>query len=182
MSFPWDNLITATSVLVAGIGGGAAGAWLRGRSDQRRDDRAAETAHMDRQREAYAALVTTARLALRNFRQLKLAYVAGTPDVPAVRDAFSQAASLSEDLNRVTVVAEMLGSAQARQCAKAIYDKAKACGDLYQAHELKLAGMRRGGSDSFDAGKADTLCGDLDQAVTAFIDVIRPELDPGRRS
>jgi hypothetical protein len=177
MPFPWDNLITATSTLLAGFGGGAIGAWLHGRTERHRDERVAASAHADRQRDAYAALVTTARLALRNFRQLVFVFESGAPDTPAVSDAVNQTADLSEELNRTAAVTEMLSSPEGRRHAKTIYDRAKACGDLYQSQFLRLAGLHGRRREPFDSAQARVLCDELGSAIDAFIDVIRPDLN-----
>ena len=68
----------------------------------------------------------TARLALRNFRQLGLAFAAKAPDIPAVNEALSQTASLAADMNKAAALAELVGSPSGRKHARAIYGKAKA--------------------------------------------------------
>ena len=96
--------------------------------------------------------------------------------MPAMRDALNQAGELSEQINSVTALAEMLGSPKARFGAKSISDSAKACGDLYQAQYLRLAGLRGGGPHSFDSSEAEHLCGELEDSINSFIDAIRHEL------
>jgi hypothetical protein len=44
------------------------------------------------------------------------------------------------------------------------------------AQYLRLAGLRRGARESFDSAGAEALCGELDTAIDAFIDAIRPDL------
>ena len=132
----WTTLITAVATVTAALGA----VWIKGHFDDRAQARQAEqartAAQSDQRRQAYGELVTTARLALRNFRQLGLAYAAKTPDIPAVNEAFSQAASLAADMNKAAALAELVGSPSGRKHARAIYDKAKACADLLQVHEL----------------------------------------------
>ena len=86
------TLITAVATVSAALGA----VWIKGHYDDRAQARQAvqnrATAREDQQRQAYGDLVRTARLALRNFRQLILAYAANTPDIPAVNDAFAQTA------------------------------------------------------------------------------------------
>ncbi len=184
MPFPWDNLITAVSTLAAGIGAGIGGAWLRGRSDGRRDDRAVEAARTDRQREAYAALVTTARVALRNFRQLGIAYGMDRTSDPDAAKFLAETDAIATDLTHAIGTVELLGSSRARKYAKDVYDKAKACANPYQTRSASLAvaerllGTRRPSRSlvPFDAATSSALCDALADAVESFIDAVRPEL------
>jgi hypothetical protein len=140
-AFPWTTLITAGAPVIASLGA----VWIKSRYDDRAQARQAAgtraAAQTDRRREAYAELVKTARLALRNFRQLGFAYAADTPDIPAVTEAFTQTASLAADMNQAAAVAELVGSPGGRQRARAIYDKARACAGLFQSRELILAAV-----------------------------------------
>ncbi len=96
----WTTLITAVATVTASLGA----IWLKGRYDDRAQARQAADARAaareDQQRQAYGDLVTTARLALRNFRQLRIAYTAAAPDIPAVKDALSQTDSLAAEMNK----------------------------------------------------------------------------------
>jgi hypothetical protein len=140
-AFPWTTLITARAPVIASLGA----VWIKGRYDDRAQARQAMQSRTatreNQQRQAYGDLVKTARLALRNFRQLNLAYAANTPDIPAVQQAFSQAASLAADVNQAVAAAELVGSPSGRKHARAIYDKAKACTGLFQSHELYRAAL-----------------------------------------
>jgi hypothetical protein len=68
----WTTLITAVATATGSLGA----VWLKGLYDDRAQARQAEqsrsAAREDQQRQAYGELVKTARLALRNFRQLLL--------------------------------------------------------------------------------------------------------------
>jgi len=182
MTFPWSTLITAAFT----AGGVLGGAWLKGWQDtnreQRQAEQATESARAQKQQEAYADLVVTARQALRNLRQLRLAYAVDTPDEPAVQEAFSQSGRLADELNRATATVEIVGSTPPRTAAKAVYDSAKEVGDFYQARSLALVaaerriGVPRGsGLLSFDADKAQTLCDALSDAFDNFITAVRHE-------
>jgi hypothetical protein len=190
-AFPWTTLITAGAPVIASLGT----VWIKGRYDDRAQARQAEqnrsAAREDQQQQAYGELVKTARLALRNFRQLRLAYMADTPDIPAVKEAFSQTASLATDMNKAAVLAELVGSAGGRQHARAIYDKARACAGVFQSRELILAAIPNtvtakllgpafpeGFSKAipFDAGKAKDLCDELEAAIDQFIEAVNIEL------
>lgn len=193
-AFPWTTLITAGAPVIASLGA----VWIKGRYDDRAQARQAEqnrsAAWEDQQHQAYGELVKTARLALRNFRQLRLAYMADTPDIPAVKETFSQTTSLAADMNQAAALAELVGSPGGRQHARAIYDKARACADIFQSHELilaavpntvtgKLLGLAFPGGISkavpFDAGRAKGLCDELEVAIDQFIEAVSTEL--GRR-
>lgn len=162
------------------------GIWLKGRQDssheQRQARQAAEAAEAQRQQAAYADLVVTAREALRNMRQLSLAYAADTPDEPEVREAFRQSGRLASELGKATAIAEIVGTPGARTAARIVYDSAKNVADFYQARSLRLAaaeqhiGVPRGmGLVPFNADKAQTLCDTLSQAIDDFVTAVRPE-------
>jgi hypothetical protein len=192
----WTTLITAGATVSAALGA----VWIKGHYDDRAQTRQAKqnrtTARQDQQRQAYGELVKTARLALRNFRQLTLAYAADTPDIPAVSEAFTQAFKLADDLNSSGAVAELVGSPGGRKHARAIYEKAKACADLFQVRELVLAALPNttlgrlfspvasavpGGIRNlapFNAEQADALCSELATAIDQFIEAVNTELGP----
>ena len=102
------TLITAVATVTASHGA----VWIKSHYDDRAQGRQAEqnreTAGEEQHRQAYGELVKTARLALRNFRHLSLAYGAGTPDIPAVNDAISQTASVAADLNQAAALVELV--------------------------------------------------------------------------
>jgi hypothetical protein len=182
MAFPWDTLITAGFP----VGGTLGGVWLKGHQDtdldRRQATQAAEAAQAQKQQAAYTDLVVTARQALRNRRQLRLAYAADTPDEPEVREAFSQSGRHADKLNRAAATVEIVDSAAARVAVKAVYDNAKEVSEFYQHRSLTLAvvernvGIPRGtGVIGFDSAEAQRLCDALADAVDSFITAVRPE-------
>ena len=194
----WTTLITAGATVSAALGA----VWIKGHYDDRAQARQAKqnrtTAREDQQRQAYGELVKTARLALRNFRQLTLAYAANTPDIPAVNEAFTQTASLAVDMNQAAALAELVGSPAGRKHARAIYDKAKACANLFQIRELLLAAMPNTPVGKLfastlpegfwkaipletrkaEAKKAEALSDELEAAIDEFIEAVSTELGP----
>jgi hypothetical protein len=188
----WTTLITAVATVTAALGA----VWIKGHYDDRGQARQAMQARMaaqdDQCRQAYAELVKTARLALRNFRQLELAYAANTPDIPAVQEAFSQASSMAAAMNQAAALAELVGSPRGRQHARDIYDRARACADLFQIRELLLAALPNtavgkmfgglfpegfGKAIPFDAKKASALTDELATAIDQFIEAVHTELE-----
>jgi hypothetical protein len=187
-------LITATATVTASLGAVLINAYYGNKAQARQATQNRIAARGDQQRQAYGELVRTARLALRNFRQLGLAYAANTPDIPAVNEAFSQSASLAADMNQTAALAELVGSPGARKQARAIYDKARTCADFFQNRELILAALPDttlgrlfspvasavpGGIANmvpFNAEKADALCGELATAIDQFIEAVNAEL------
>ena len=186
----WTTLITAVATVTAALGA----VWIKGHYDDRTQVRQAQesrsAARQDQQRQAYGDLVKTARLALRNFRQLLLAYATDTPDIPAVKEAFNQTAALAADMNQAAAVAELVGSPSGRRHAKAIYDKARSCADLFQTREFILAAAPNsipgrlygnfipGGiakTIPFDADDARIRCDELEAAIA--VDVVTVELE-----
>jgi hypothetical protein len=187
----WTTLITAVATVSASLGA----VWIKGHYDDRAQARQAQqnrtTALEDQQRQVYGDLVKTARRALRNFRQLVLAYAANTPDIPAVNEAFTQASSLAADMNQAAALAELAGSPTGRKHARAIYDKARACANHFQIRELLLAAVPNtpagklfasaypkgfGKAFPFDAKKAEALCDELEAAIDQFIEAVNTEL------
>ena len=186
----WTTLITAVATVSASLGA----VWIKSHFDDRSQARqAAETrtaAQDDRRLEAYGELVKTARLALRNFRQLVLAYAANTPEIPAVNEAFAQAASLAAGMNQAAALAELAAPPGLRKQVRTIYDKAKECADFFQFHELFLAaasdtpvgklfaGMYPGGfqkAGGFNVKGAEALCDALEAAIDQFIDTVNTD-------
>ena len=198
----WTTLITAIATVTASLGA----VWLKIRYDDRTQARHAEqnsrSAREEQQRQAYGDLVKTARLALRRFRQVRLAYAAGTPNVTALLETFSQSASLAADVNPAAALAELVGSPGGRRHARIIYEKAVACADLFQSHELivaaapeqflgsALSGLGKafpfdggkaisfdaGNATPFDAGKAKVLCDELEASIDQLIETVNTEL------
>src|SRR5258707_6728314 len=110
VAFPWDNMITAVSTLVAGLGG----VGLKQRGD--RKDRSAETsrqdalARADRVGAAYADLVTTAMEMELHFEQMvavRQRYTAG--HVESVARA-RQGEETGKRLARATSMVQLVGS------------------------------------------------------------------------
>jgi hypothetical protein len=143
-------------------------------------DRAEFTAEEDRSRDAYATLLVTSRAALRNFRMLRLAFAAGAPDVAEVREAFSHANELASAMSQAAAVAELLGSGRPREKARPIYEKARACADMYQEHSIGMAGLEKAlgalPPGRFDPDRAKQLCDVLAAAIEAFADSAHDEL------
>jgi hypothetical protein len=191
----WTTLITAVATVSASLGA----VWIKGHFDDRTQARQADhnraTAREEQQRQLYGELVKTARLALSDFRQLRHPFVVKAPDVQAVKEAFNQAASLTADMNQAAALAELVGSARGRQCARIIYDKAKDCADLFRFQELTWAFRDNAfrdaaGGDTFPEGtwkgikeaigfddvKITAQCAELEAAIDQFIETVNAEL------
>lgn len=85
-------------------------------------------------------------------------------------------------MNRAVATVEIVGTAEARAAARAVYDSAKTVGEACQARSLNLAtaerriGIPRGsGLTSFDADRAQARCDTPSDAVDSFITAVRPE-------
>lgn len=168
-AFPWTVLITGISTLGASLGA----VWLKSRYDYKtQKEQAGEAttaARSDRQREAYADLLKTARLYLRATRDLVDANVAeefdesGEYTSSAARAANKRLESLTEELNEAVAKVELLGSDEARSGAKDVYNKIRAI------HTELVA-------DIFDSGLAKARMEELATAMEAFVDTVRPEI------
>lgn len=181
MAFPWESLIAAAAGVIGGIGGAGVTGYLANKREEAAADRLEDAAEEARRRDAYASLLIASRAALRNFRQLRLAYSADTPDVPEVTDVVAQSSTLASEMNQAAALAELVGSDDVRQRARAVYEKAKTCAEFYQERSIGLAGLdkvlgTRGLPHRFDAEQAERLCDDLATSIDAFADMARDEV------
>jgi Zn-dependent oligopeptidase len=182
MAFPWDTLITAGFT----VGGTLGGVWLKGLQDAGRDRRLAkqeaESARTQKQEAAYVDLVVTARQALRNMRQRRMAYAANNFDQPEVQQVFAQADRLADELGRVVATVEIVGTAASRASVQAVHEGAKEVSEFYTARSLALEEVQQAtgrsraqGLAAFDADKAKALCDALSDAIDGFIAALRQE-------
>lgn len=187
----WTTLITAVATVTGSLGA----IWLKGLYDDRAQAWQAEqsrsAAREDQQRQAYGELVKTARLALRNFRQLLLFYETDMLSIKAAEDAANQADGLAGDMSQADAIAELVGSPAGRQYARAVYDKARACFDFFLSREFLVAPAQNPGAGEVlgdappartevatasQAGKSKALCDELAVAIDQFIEAVNAEL------
>jgi hypothetical protein len=179
MAFPWDSLIAAAAGVIGGLGGAGVTGYLANKREEAAADRTEFAAEENRRRDAYAGLLVTSRAALRNLRQLRIAYASGTPNTADVAAVFARGTDVAADMNNATAIAELLGSDEVRPCAVAIYDKAKACADYYQDASVNAAGLGKAirvAPASFDPDYAERLCDELAAAIAAFAAAARNEI------
>jgi hypothetical protein len=180
MAFPWDNLITAAAAVIGAVSGAGITGYIASKRSDKEADRAEAMARDDRRRDAYAAVLVTGRAALRNFRQLTLAYAANTPDTQEVRGVIGTASDIAGSLIEAIAVTELVGSPRVRQLARSIYQKARACSMAYQSHSVLEAQVKTVFSflppQKFDAKEAEQRCAELATAIEAFADVARDEI------
>jgi hypothetical protein len=183
MPFPTDALLVAlTSGLVGGASGGLGGVWLKSHFDLKQARLATVETRAGRQRDAYASLAVTARLALRNDKQLAILYArqGQLPDDSIIRSILARTDTLADELSQAAAVVELTGSEDARKHAAAVYDAAKSAAELYQARSHRLASGKWSGfvaaiGDVFDSAEARKRCEALADAIEAFIGAVRGE-------
>lgn len=183
---------TQWATIVAALGGGLFGAlaalgggWVKGhydiKAEQLRAVRASTDADMERRRQAYAQLVASARAVLRNQRQLRHVYASDQSADPEAREVGNRGSELIDALTEAVSLAEIVGSVTAQAGAAAIFDSARATGDMYVARSLELAAAQRqkrrpSALPAFDADAVDTNTAELDGAIDAFINEVRRDL------
>jgi hypothetical protein len=163
-------LITAGAPTVTALGVVGLGA----RYSIRRDERHARQG-------AYAGLVTAASTVLRDHRQLGIAYALNRSGDPDMAPFTARVDSDAADLGRAVAVAQLVGSDAAREHAKAIFERARASGEIYSRRSLDLlhAGPRAERSlPKFDIAEAESAHDKLEAAIEAFIDAVRPDSSP----
>jgi hypothetical protein len=161
-AFPWSNLITAVGTLGAALG--AVG--LKNRSDRKdraaQADREDDSARAERLRLAYADLVTTATEMLRHLEQGLNMISEVTQRHPAYQEHAKRGEQIGGQLARAITTAQLLGSSEARQAARAVHVAAGAASKAVVQENLDRA-----------AAEAANL--GLFHAIDAFIDAVRPE-------
>jgi hypothetical protein len=171
------TLITAGAPTVAALGAVGLGSRYTTRRDERRAEQAREEAQAAQRRDAYAGLVTAASALLRVHRQLRTAYAlnrSGDPDMEPFRARLD---ADSGELGRAVAVVMLVGSDAAREGAKAIADRARESSEIFSCRAIALmqAGPRRERRlPAFDTAAAERAHDQLDEAVEAFIDAVRP--------
>jgi hypothetical protein len=181
VAFPWDNLIAAGAGLIGGLGGGLGSVALRARYDRSDAQQARQDSHVDAQRNLYARLVVTARLAARNLRVLYSAEP-GTHGDDLVLNVFQRTDILADELNQAVALVQLLGSEQARTQAELVITKAQDIGAVYQARSHLImslpAGERARRLEKFDSAAMDDRIDELHAAINDFIAAVRPEFTP----
>jgi len=180
--FPWNSFFISIGPLAGALGG----VWIRGRQDTDREQgravRARQDAHRDRCGDAYAELVTTARLVLRNQKQLGIAFATRVDtEHQTIQDVFARGSDLLDDLNRAVVIVAITGSAESRSRANAVFGAIRTCSDIITAHSAAVYARRTGtGSGATVSGTADLIesIATAEAALEEFLDAVRPELAP----
>lgn len=179
--FPWQVLITGATGVLGAIGGAGVTGWLGlSREKYRIIGEAAVVENKYRDKIA-AELVVVARLALRNFRQTRVAYGLGERNVndelrAEIIAVLERGEVIAEDINRACVTVEIHGSAEARVKTQAIYAGAAAIGKVFQERNEALRAKKLLQQlPPFDEDAANAALAELADAITSFIDVARLE-------
>jgi hypothetical protein len=178
--FPWNSFFISIGPLAGALGG----VWIKGRQEADREQRQAERmrrdAQAERSRRAYADVVTAVRLLLRNQRQLGRGFATGVDtEDEIIHDLYARGNELQDEVNRVIVLVEMTGSDQARQQAITVVESVRTCSDIITAHSQAIYAHKTGAEPAlppFPAANLAAAMDDADNAVTAFVNAVRPEL------
>lgn len=136
----WTTLITAVATVTGSLGA----VWIKGLIDDRAQARQAEEARRqaeqasaaaasDRQRDAYAVLLGTARYWLSAAEEIRQEF----KGLPADR-AIDRSPILVQDLTQAVARVELVGTDISRSGAEAIYDKSMAVGHVFALHLRQL--------------------------------------------
>lgn len=162
MAFPWDNLITGASTLIAGLGG----IGLKGRIDRKgsaadadRDDKSART---DRVHAAYAELVTNGTDMVRCLNAYLSVRKRWMMDHTTSVQSAARVEEAGARLARSVTSVQLIGSAAARAAARAV-------------HSATVAAAKATAQRDIDQPAAEAALGELFRAIDAFVDAVRPE-------
>lgn len=128
MSFPWTNLITAGSTLLAALGGASLTAALSGRAEERRLGHERRMNRTHQRTDAYAEFL---RLAHADARLLGIAlfrFSHGVPDDEEARKMIEETSDVVVAFNAALARVEIVGSQEAAEAAKDVSEAAARIG------------------------------------------------------
>ncbi|NEA23499.1 hypothetical protein [Actinomadura bangladeshensis] len=168
MSFPWTNLITAGSTLVAALGGASLTAFLSGRADVRRLDHERWMNRRSERTGAYADFLGLAHADVRILRIALFRFAHGVPGDEEARRMIEEASEIVVAFNEARARVEIVGSEEAAEKAWQVSEAAAQVG-------LRLSDSYLSGRPvESEAGTAEHR--DLRRAVEQFAALCRREL------
>jgi hypothetical protein len=171
--FPWGTLIIVAGPVTASLGAVVAKGHYDLRRDRQRADRKDLVGQAARRQDAFTDLLLTARVALRNYRTIRIAYVTNLFSDPALKAALERTDAVTEDLQRAVAVVEYVAP-DVRIAAKRVNDAAASVVYIYSERSLELrlatALTSPGPAGSFDIGAAQSAIAEFTTAIDAFLD------------
>lgn len=162
MAFPWDNLITAISTLVAGLG--VVGLKQRGDRAERKAEAIRQDAQdrADRRGAAYANLVTTAMDMQLHYEQMTSVRQRWTAEHPESVARARLGEETGKQFGRAISMVQLVGSDAARAAAKAVHDATVGFAGTLEPREI-------------DRLNVDAASRAMFAAIDGFLDAVRPE-------
>jgi hypothetical protein len=157
-SFPWDNLITGCSTLIAALGVVGLKSGIDRRDRETMIERETASAREDRRRAAYRELVAAATAMLYNYRQRHEDEYMSEVSAARVADLRIHGEEAASKLFRAIADVEIAGTENARKSAAHLRNTALKADDA----------LVYGGAQDQEGPLAD-----FDGAIGAFIDIIR---------
>jgi hypothetical protein len=118
MSFPWTNLITAGSTLIAALGGASLTAFLSGRTDARRLDHEQRVKRRSERTDAYADFLRIAHADVRILRIALFRFEHGVPVGEEAQRMIDEAGEILVDFTAALARVEVVGSEEAAVAGK----------------------------------------------------------------
>lgn len=180
-SFPWGTLIIVAGPVTASLGAVVAKGHYDLKRDQRRAGRKDVAAQAARRQQAFTDLLMAARVALRNYRTIRIAYVTNLFGDPALKAALERTDAVTEDLQRAVAVVEYIAP-DVRAAAKRVNDTAASVVYIYSERSLELrvasTPTSAGPAKSFDIDATQAALAELTAAIDAFLNAAQPPLSP----
>ena len=173
-SFPWETLIIVAGPVTASLGAVAAKGRYDLKRDQQRADRKDKAAQAARRQQAFTDLLLTARVALRNYRTIRIAYVTHLFSDPALKVALERTDAVTEDLQRAVALVEYVAP-DARAAAKTVNDTAAKVVQMYSERSLEIrltSSASVAPTEPFDIDAAQAALAQLSAAIDAFLDAV----------
>jgi hypothetical protein len=180
----WTTLITAVATVTGSLGA----IWLKGLYDDktqarqaedagRRDEQASAAAISDRQRDAYAGLLGTARYWLSAALEIQQEFEGLPKDTKIDRSRI-----LVQELTQAVARVELVGTDAARSGAETVYNKAIAAGLVFAHYAGLRAEAKKTGSHipEFDNPGASEAIGALEAEIQSFLECVRREQGTSR--
>jgi hypothetical protein len=168
-TFPWGDLILVAGPLAGSLGAIA----LKSRGDLKRDRQRAEhrqqVRQAERQRQVHTALLLKARVAVKNYRTLRIAYTTSLFGDPSLKVTLERTDAITEDLQLAVARVESEGTLLA-PAAGVINDAAFKIIDMYSRRSLDLRLMTPAAGQPFDIEAAENAIEDLTKAINVFTD------------
>ncbi|MFI0374136.1 hypothetical protein ACH35V_40285 [Actinomadura sp. 1N219] len=168
MSFPWTNLITAGSTLIAALGGASLTALLSGRAESRRLAHERLMNRADQRTEGYADFLRIAQADARLLGIAGFRFSHGVPDDEEAQKMIDEMSEIVVAFQGACARVEIVGSEAAASAARRVSEAAALVGQRLRISYLS------GQPVDLDAGTAEHA--ELKRTIDQFSQLCRQEL------